>query len=73
LEEIRRADAAKSHLLKALAFTREGMIGDAKREVDALSALNPSSPLIRQLHATLSAASAAGRHQPLPTTTNADQ
>ena len=74
VEEIRKGQAEGSHLLAALAYAREGMIADAKREADALGALNPASPLIEQLRTTLSNSAASPmRHQPLATTTNADQ
>ena len=53
MEEILAARARGSHLLAALAFAREGMIDDARRELDLLASLNPGSPLIAELRATL--------------------
>ncbi len=53
-EEIRRAQLANSHLLLALAYARAGMLHEAKAAVDELRALNPESPVVRELQSTLS-------------------
>jgi hypothetical protein len=52
--EIRKAQLANSHLLLALAYARAGMLHEAKAAVDALRALNPESPVVRELQSTLS-------------------
>ena len=51
--ELRDAQAKRSHLLAALVYAREGMIDDAHGELAKLAALNPRSPLLQQLLATL--------------------
>jgi hypothetical protein len=53
-EEIRKARLASSHLLLALAYARAGMLHEAKAAVDELRALNPESPVVRELQSTLS-------------------
>ena len=53
-EEIRKAQLANSHLLLALAYTRAGMLHEAKAAVDQLGALNPDWPVVRELQSTLS-------------------
>jgi hypothetical protein len=73
MEEIRSARAAKSHFLAALAYAREGMIGEALREIDRLGLRNPDSLLIHELRIALERAARADHHHPLPINTNADQ
>lgn len=53
-DEIRKAQLANSHLLLALAYTRAGMLHEAKAAVDQLRALNPEWPVVRELQSTLS-------------------
>jgi hypothetical protein len=52
-DEIRKAQRANSHLLLALAYTRAGMLHEAKAAVDQLRALNPEWPAVRELQSTL--------------------
>jgi len=53
-DEIRKAQLANSHLLLALAYTRAGMLHEAKAAVDQLRTLNPEWPVVRELQSTLS-------------------
>ena len=45
--------APVSHLRLAVAYAREGLKEDALREIGALAAANPNSPLVRQLRDSL--------------------
>jgi hypothetical protein len=42
-----------SHLLRAIAFARAGALGDARRELQALRALNPQSSVVTALEASI--------------------
>ena len=50
-----QSQAAPSRLLLAVLFAREGMRQDAARELAALAARNPGSPLVKQLQRSLTA------------------
>lgn len=43
----------RAHLLLAALYARVGAVNDAKRELGALSAQNPGSPLVREFEASL--------------------
>lgn len=61
------ADAAHSHLAKAVIDARAGLLGDARRELSILIGQNPDLPTLRQWLAQL------GEPQSSPKTTNGAQ
>ncbi len=48
-----RVQQPPSHLLLAALYAKSGMKPDALREIEILEALNPSSPVVKKLHASL--------------------
>jgi hypothetical protein len=55
LQEITEARKSNSHLLLVLAYTKAGMISEAKSELDQVSTANPHSDLVENLQRALPA------------------